>query len=254
VKKSEVSKLVMMLMAAFPASKTNDSTSAVYEEMLLDLDVDLARVAVTRLLVTAKWMPTIAEIRAASTDLRLGPVRDGGEAWKDAMAAARYVGRYGVPKIRDPLVREALRMWGSWQSFCDSPEDDPGGRARFIELYDSLTRRKRDTDVSGIPLPAAERPRPRLVPPIAPAGLAPAPAPVAPVVPIAPPVAAPAAPAPGEPVVPVPLPMMPMVPRKRHPDPPYRRYTAEELEAALKKPPGGTDGQRTDDQAGGAAK
>ncbi len=216
MKPSEVSQLVMMLMAAFPASKTSDSTSAVYEQMLLDLDETLARRAVTRIIATAKWLPTIAEIRAASTELRLGPVRDGGEGWKDAMAAVRYVGRYGVPKVRDPLVREALRLWGSWQSFCDSPEDDPGGRARFIELYDALARRQRDTEVSGIPLPAAERPRPRLV---------------APVVPL--PLAAPAPEAPTAPAPPVPLPVMPSLPRPRGPDPEYRRYTGDELQAAL---------------------
>jgi hypothetical protein len=259
MEKSEVTELVMMLFAAFPAAKGDAEswrrTLRVYGEMLIDLDVNLTRQAVMRLVATAKWLPTIAEIRAASTDLRLGPVRDGGEAWKDVMEKARFAGRYDVPEFEDPLVSEALRLWGSWQSFCDSPEDDPGGRARFIELYDALTRRKRDTDVSGIPLPAPERPRPRLVAPIVPLGIAaPAPVPpVAPVVPIAPaaPVAAPAA---VEPAAPVPMPMMPMVPRKRFPDPAYRRYTAEELEAALKKPPGGTDGQRADDQAGGAAK
>ena len=247
MEKSEVTELVMMLFAAFPAAKGDaDSwrrTLHIYGEMLLDLDVNLARQAVMRLIATAKWLPTIAEIRAASTDLRLGPVRDGGEAWRDVMAEARLTGRYGVPEFSDPLVSETLRLWGSWQSFCDSPEDDPGGRARFIELYDSLTRRKRDTDVSGIPLPAPERPRPRLVAPIVQLGIA-APAPPAP--------APPAAPV--EPVVPVPMPMMPSVPRVRHPDPPYRRYTAEELEALLKKPRGDTDGQRPDDKAGGAAK
>lgn len=204
MKKSEVSEIVMMLMAAFPASKTSDGTSAVYEELLVDLDAATVQRAVTRLIATNKWLPTIAEIRASATDLRLGPARDGGEAWQDALCAVRRVGRYGVPRFADALVTEALRLWGSWVDFCNSPEDDPGGRARFIELYDSLAARRRDTDVSGIPLPA-----PKSSPVIA--------APVRQV----PPAELPRAP----------LPALARVPRA--PDRPHRRYSADELDAAL---------------------
>jgi len=154
MKPSEAAEIVLMLMAAYPASKTMPTTSAVYEVSLADLDAELTRKAVTRLIATQKWLPTVAEIRAVATDLRLGAVRNGGEAWKDAVAAVRYVGRYDVPEFPDPLVGQALQLWGSWTSFCDSPEDDPGGRARFIELYDSLAARRRQAEVSGIPLPA----------------------------------------------------------------------------------------------------
>lgn len=63
--KSEAAKLVMMLLAAFPGAKVNEGTSAVYEEMLADLEFKVARIAVTRLLKTHKFpvLPTIAEIR-----------------------------------------------------------------------------------------------------------------------------------------------------------------------------------------------
>jgi hypothetical protein len=206
MKPSEAAEIVLMLMAAFPASKTLPTTSAVYECSLADLDAAVARKAVTRLIATRKWLPTVAEIRSAATDLRLGAVRDGGEAWKDAVAAVRYVGRYDVPAFPDPLVSQALRLWGSWASFCDSPEDDPGGRARFIELYDSLALRRREAEASGIPLPepaAAARKLASVAPstlPWTPLGL---------------------------------LPVMQTVARKRPAEAPPRRYTADELQAAL---------------------
>ncbi len=108
MKPSEAAEIVLMLMAAFPASKTLPTTSAVYECSLADLDAAVARKAVTRLIATRKWLPTVAEIRSAATDLRLGAVRDGGEAWKDAVAAVRYVGRYDVPAFPDPLAAPKL--------------------------------------------------------------------------------------------------------------------------------------------------
>lgn len=170
-----------MLFAAFPSAKGDAEswrrTLSVYGEMLVDLEREAARKAVTRLIGTAKWLPTIAEIRSAATELVLGPVRAGGEAWQEAVAAARHQGRYDVVTFdHDPLIGQALKLWGSWQDFCNSPEDDPGGRARFIDLYDSLAARKRQDVTSGIPLPApksspqlapAARPRPALVPPAA---------------------------------------------------------------------------------------
>jgi hypothetical protein len=168
MKRSEVIELVLMLMQAYPNAKVGERTCEVYEQALLDLDRDHARSATSRLIATSKWLPTIAEIRAAATDLRLGPGRTGGEAWADAITAVRVVGRYGVPTWSDPLLGEAMRMWGSWRDFCNSPEDDPGGRARFIELYEQLASRGRAAAVSGIALPAPKT-APRLVAAPAPA-------------------------------------------------------------------------------------
>lgn len=187
MKKSEVAEMVMMLLASYPAAKTVEKTPEVYEMMLADLDVAVARKAVTRLIASSKWLPTIAEIREACTALTHGPMRLGGEAWQDAMTEVRRRGRYATPQFADPMVAETIRMWGSWQGFCNSPEDDPGGRARFIELYDQLAARARADVVSGIALPLPRtlptEPRPLVKAQPAPAELAPAAAAVALVLP-----------------------------------------------------------------------
>lgn len=172
MKESEVIEIVGMLVSAYSTSKLDAAAAQIYRKLLIDLPADVTRQAVTRLLTTSKWVPTIAEIRSAATDLRLGPARTGGEAWAEAIGAIRTVGIYGVPKWTDPVLAEALRLWGSWRSFCCSPEDDPGGRARFIEMYEQLAARTRADVVSGIPLPAprsapqlvAPRPRPKADP------------------------------------------------------------------------------------------
>jgi len=65
MKHSEAAELVLMMLAAFPSAKVTDSTSQVYEGMLADIDVAVARRAVHKLIATSKWFPTVAEIREA---------------------------------------------------------------------------------------------------------------------------------------------------------------------------------------------
>lgn len=211
-----------MLFAAFPAARGDveswQRTLRVYAEMLLDLDRDAVRKAVQRLIGTAKWLPTVAEIRAAATELVQGPMRSGAEAYDELTRAVRRHGRcYGgepAPEFADPLISRCLGVWGSWNDLCNSPSDDPGGRARFIELYGELAKRERDAVSSGIPLPeprsetALAAPRKRREP---------LPAPVA------------------APATPTELAgALVRTPRPRPPDVPYRRYSAEELDAALR--------------------
>ena len=140
MKKSEVAKLVSMLAASYPSAKVGKQTSEVYEDMLIDLDFDVAQRAVAKLIATSEWMPTIAKIREACALIH-GPTRTGAEAWQDALEQVRAVGWCGTPQFADPMVAQALRLFGSWRQFCSSPGDDAPGRARFIEYYDTLARR-----------------------------------------------------------------------------------------------------------------
>jgi hypothetical protein len=155
MKKSEIASIVAVLLEAFPNAKLGERTRDVYEDNLQDLEAASVGRAVQRLIGTCRFLPTIAEIREAATDLHLGPRRTGAEGWQDAILEVRRIGWCGSPKFRDPLVAQCIQMWGSWQSFCNSPEDDPGGRARFIELYETLSKRDRSDVQTGVPLPAA---------------------------------------------------------------------------------------------------
>ena len=158
MKRKEVAQVVAMLAAAYPNANITDTTSSVYERMLADLDFETTERAVARLLGSSRFLPTIAEIRAAATELTIGPVRTGVEAYDELMQAVRAHGRcYGgepAPEFADPIIARAVGVWGSWNDLCSSPSDDPGGRARFIELYDELAKRGRQDVASGIPLPA----------------------------------------------------------------------------------------------------
>jgi hypothetical protein len=153
----EVAQLVAMLAAAFPHARIGEKTMQVYESMLADLDHEAAKRACARLLSTAKFMPTIAEIRGATVDMEHGPRRIGAEAWGDVNDAVRRFGRYQPPAFEDPLVAECVRSFG-WSSLCDST-NDTADRARFIELYDGLAARQRADKVAGggLSLPSGDR-------------------------------------------------------------------------------------------------
>lgn len=158
MKESEALEIIGMIVTAYPSNKLDQAGAKLYRQLILDLPADETRKAVVRLISTSKFLPTIAEIREAATDLKLGPMRTGGEAWGEAMLAVRKYDRSESPKWSEPIMAEAMRLWGSWVDFCNSPADDPGGRARFIELYEQLSKRQRVDVVSGIALPAPSAP------------------------------------------------------------------------------------------------
>lgn len=152
MKPHETTEIVMMLVAAFPATKADERTVSVYKTMLTDLEFDAAKAAVARLLTTCRFFPTIAEIRESEAAIRLGAVRPGGDAWGDVLEAIRRVGGYNPqPEFADPLVARCVSRFG-WETLCWS-RDDAADRARFIELYDREARTERVDVVSGLRLP-----------------------------------------------------------------------------------------------------
>ena len=138
----EVAKLVAVLIAAFPYAKITPSTSSAYEDMLADLDYARTNAAVKRILASAKFLPTIAEIREAVLEADRGPRRPGGDAWGEVLAAVHKFGVHRTPAFRDPLVAHCVRQLG-WEEICNS-ENQAADRARFVELYDrhALTERR----------------------------------------------------------------------------------------------------------------
>lgn len=153
MKRSEVAKLVGMLVAAYPHRETVGQTTRVYEENLIDLDAEPAGRAVQRLIRSSTFLPTIAEIRAAATEVSHGPRKTGAEAWQVVQRAIDKIGGYGKPRFQDPIIQGIIERWG-WPRMCweGHPESD---RARFIEMYDAEARRDRLDEVSGVPLPPA---------------------------------------------------------------------------------------------------
>ena len=169
--KSESLKVYAVLIAAFPNANVRNETPDVYATGISDLDYELANGAVRRLLLTSKFMPSIAEIREAALEAQSGQRMNGGEAWGIAKRAMRGQGACKTPGVdftfRDPIIAQCIRALG-WQELCLS-ENDIADRARFIELYDQLARGERkETQIAHglalVPNPST----PRLAPTVEP--------------------------------------------------------------------------------------
>src|SRR5690349_9625631 len=134
MRRSEAAQIVAMLVAAYRDKSVTEATVEVYETMLSDLDFEACKAAVTRVIATSKWFPTVAEIRHAAASERLGAVRAGGEAYGDVVSAIRSVGSYRpAPTFDDPVVNECVRIM-TWRGLCLG-DNEAADRARFIELY-----------------------------------------------------------------------------------------------------------------------
>lgn len=149
----ECYKLISVLFTSYPTAKVSQRNAEAFASALADLPADVAAQAIDRLRRTMVFLPGISQIREAAAEVVLGPKRSGEDAYRILLETIRKVGRYEVPTFTDPHLQRALGVWGSWIDACNSPSEDPGGRARFIELYEQGVNAERDDVVSGIPLP-----------------------------------------------------------------------------------------------------
>jgi len=94
----------------------------------------------------------VAELRQAAFDIMCdGPGQlTAGEAWwlvVNHMRIATTIFRDGKRRYRKPLSAEieaAVRAIGGWERLGNS-DNDIADRARFIEAYNMLAKRRRDT-------------------------------------------------------------------------------------------------------------
>jgi hypothetical protein len=139
-----VLKSLMLLKAAYPRQPLPDETIDVYELSLGDLDPQLLKASVMRLITNSVFFPTVAEIRKTCADLVLEqrglptPMR----AWSMIHGSAA-----DCPEI----VREAVRMsCGDFYNLHRST-NQAADRARFLEAYAELLKKVKEK-VTELPL------------------------------------------------------------------------------------------------------
>jgi hypothetical protein len=146
VTRKEATQVVAMLQGAFPQRQLPDSTVEVYAMALADLDFELAKAAVMRLVQTSRFLPTVAEIREAAVRDRVSlPTPE--EAWGIVRRAIGKHGSYRVPVFDCDEVHDAVRDIG-WQEICLS-ETPASTRARFIDAFKSRVARRMDQEARG---------------------------------------------------------------------------------------------------------
>lgn len=136
-RKQEITKLVMVLAEAFGRT-ASPATFAAYELGLDGLSLESIKLGVQTALKSAKFMPSPAELREMSGELK--PEDRSQIAWLALCKAVETHGGYRTVSFDDVVINAAVRSVGGWERVCeaDPKEFDAHIRREFIKAYTSL--------------------------------------------------------------------------------------------------------------------
>lgn len=146
-----------LLLAAYPTQRSRMTPAdlramlEIWSLALADVALEDARAAVQRIVMTHKWLPSIAEFREEIGTVHHGVRRSGLEAWGDVRGLLAYRNADDTSGV-DPVVLEICKRYG-WietrtltrngvdleQWHVVTGENESSDRIRFAELYDKLT-------------------------------------------------------------------------------------------------------------------
>ena len=145
--KQDILKAVAPLQLAYNAS-LDDARLRLYVEMLSDIPPSILETAVKKLIMTNKFLPSIAEIREVAYGIK-GIISgtaapDESEAWCEVIKAIQSVGYYGKPKFSHEAITTAVNNIG-WQDICMTTNDGMNTlRAQFRRAYQLAAQRQKD--------------------------------------------------------------------------------------------------------------
>lgn len=144
MKKTEIVQLLVVINAAFPNMQVNEVMVDLWHELLGDIDFNLAKAAVKKILLESPYPPTIADIRKQVAEITTPKQIDPAEAWGEVERAIRYYGSYMEEEAlasMSPAVARVVKYIG-WREICLSEE--PGVlRGQFLKMYQQLQERER---------------------------------------------------------------------------------------------------------------
>ena len=154
--KAEVKKLLQWATANFPGMQERDMrpTAALWEKILGDLSYDVAETALIKVLATAKFFPTVAEIREAAVAVNAPQGLTAAEAWGIVIKSIKDYGYYREAEALQSMPEAVAQVvrWMGWQELCHSDNVDVI-RGQFLKMYEAETKRHQDFAV----LPPAVR-------------------------------------------------------------------------------------------------
>ncbi|KHO62687.1 Loader and inhibitor of phage G40P [Thermoanaerobacter sp. YS13] len=146
MKKTEIVKLLAVINAAFPNMQVTEAMVDLWHELLGDIDFNLAKAAVKKILLESPYPPTIADIRKQAAEIIMPKENkiDPAEAWGEVERAIRLYGSYMEEEAlssMSPAVARVVKYIG-WREICLSEE--PGVvRGQFLKMYQQLQERER---------------------------------------------------------------------------------------------------------------
>lgn len=145
--KKEIGKLLTIAAANFPGMSQRDlgPTAMLWEKMLSDMDYELAEAALIKVLSTAKYFPTVGEIREAAAQLSQPAVLTAAEAWGEVMTALRKYGLYNwddAERWMTPSVAKMVKRFGWWE-LCHAENIDVI-RGQFMRAWEQHAKGEKE--------------------------------------------------------------------------------------------------------------
>ena len=137
---NETIALVAKLVAAFPNREIPAATVKVYVSHLSGISAHLLATAVDELIQTSVFFPTIAELRKAAAQAKLGNVPSAEEAWSEVLSVMRNAGHDFQPEFSHRAIDRAVRDVGGWRFLCSS-ERLSFERTHFLKTFKDLVNR-----------------------------------------------------------------------------------------------------------------
>ena len=149
----EIGSLLTLTVANFPQmqNKNMKDTLALWNSMLADIPFSVAKKALLKVLSSAKFFPTVAEIREAATMLVRPMVPTHSEAWglvrKAIMEYSSYREKEALESLNavHPAIGKTAQDMG-WRELCLSEEPDII-RAQFRKAYEVHCQREKEMAV-----------------------------------------------------------------------------------------------------------
>lgn len=162
----EALSLVGIALANFPTLQEKDMrpTAALWAKMLSDVPYQIAEQALLYVLSTAKFFPTIAEIREAVVKITTPEMPSPMEAWaigrkiaKKYSPARMMDGDFEKAKEETPEIIWRVIQYIGWRDFCFYGDDYM--RSRFLKTYEVEVKREQERLRLGnlLQLPEPER-------------------------------------------------------------------------------------------------
>lgn len=145
--KTEFMQIAAAIKTYYPRDNILPSNEAMslWYEALKDLPYPVLSSSLSKWVTTEKWPPSIAELRAMSTEMVQGALPEWGDAWAEV---TRAVHRYGWSRPQEaldslsPSARAAAERIG-WAPICES-ENIETLRAQFRQVFEACARRENE--------------------------------------------------------------------------------------------------------------
>lgn len=145
-KEAEIVRLLRQYFQAFPKAEMPDSAWAMYGRALSPLTLEEINAAMLKLLRTAKFWPSVAEIFEAAKSVTETAQEIGlptaAEAWEEVIAQARKNGLYRKWEYSCPEVEAALKAFGKEELCMTETAQVNTSRAQFMRMYKEICERK----------------------------------------------------------------------------------------------------------------